>query len=598
MILPLLLALQVPQVVANDNRNPAGARRGDTLVLALEVRLARWFPEASTGPSLVVPVVAVRGDAPQVPAPLIRVSTGTHLDITVHNALADSTVTIHGLVTHPGVDDSVSIAPGGSRRLQFAAGAPGTYLYWMNAGARSLTTAAGRRDSLERDQMAGAFVVDSGRTPSNDRVLVINLWGEPRDSTREAPEIRRNTLTINGRAWPHSERLALTMGDSVRWRVVNASQRVHPMHLHGFYFQVATRGQGVRDSTIAPAQRRLAVTEEMLPRETRTITWLPDRPGNWLFHCHIAFHVVPPNATLEGHGHPQDEKDHMAGLVLGLDVRPRAGWVEPDRGVPSTVRFAIEEMTPRGRSPRTVGVAVDRAPARSPGPALYLTKDQPTDITVVNRLSQATAIHWHGLELESYSDGVVGWSGEAQRVAPSIAPGDSFVARLTQPRAGTFIYHTHLHDIPQLTAGLYGPLIVLEPGVPFDATRDHVFLVGWDGPQLRPINFLLNGETSPAPLELKAGVAHRLRLINIGPAQRLRFALLADSTPASWRPIGMDGATLPPARAMPGRASIVLPVGSTMDAEFVAPAAGEYLLTVSIPAPGSRPVLTQRLVVR
>jgi hypothetical protein len=51
--------------------------------------VARWFPEAATGPSLVVPVLAVKGNVPQVPAPLIRVPTGTQLDITVHNALVD-----------------------------------------------------------------------------------------------------------------------------------------------------------------------------------------------------------------------------------------------------------------------------------------------------------------------------------------------------------------------------------------------------------------------------------------------------------------------------------------------------------------------------
>ena len=54
--------------------------------------------------------------------------------------------------------------------------------------------------------------------------------------------------------------------------------------------------------------------------------------------------------------------------------------------------------------------------------------------------------------------------------------------RFTPPRAGTFIYHTHLHDERQLTSGLYGALIVVEQGETFDPTLDHVIVIGRGGP--------------------------------------------------------------------------------------------------------------------
>jgi FtsP/CotA-like multicopper oxidase with cupredoxin domain len=56
------------------------------------------------------------------------------------------------------------------------------------------------------------------------------------------------------------------------------------------------------------------------------------------------------------------------------------------------------------------------------GPPIVLTRGQPVEIEVVNRLKDPTAIHWHGIELESYFDGVPGWSGAD---TPSIAPGTS-----------------------------------------------------------------------------------------------------------------------------------------------------------------------------
>jgi FtsP/CotA-like multicopper oxidase with cupredoxin domain len=609
MNLCLLLALaQIPVALPNDNRIPAGARRGDTLVLALDIRMARWYPESDSGPSVVVPAFAPQGQAPQIPGPLIRVTKGTPLDVTVRNALADSTITLHGLITHPGPDDSVRLAPGESRRLRFAAGAPGTYLYWATTGNRYVTLPGGRPDSLEQETLAGAFVVDStgvagaagaAGAAAHDRVFVINLWGEPRESTAVSPEIRRSALTINGKAWPFTERVTYALGDSVRWRWINASLRNHPMHLHGFYFRVDAKGTGLRDSTVPPPQRRLSVTEEFRPRETAAIVWVPNRPGNWLFHCHITFHVVPPAAQLDTTAHGRHDSDHMAGLVLGMHVSP-GSWKEPPRRRVRKLSLTISELAP-GKHSRTIGVAIGRPGARprphSPGPTLVLTRGQPTDITVHNRLGEAAAIHWHGLELESFSDGVAGWSGRDANLAPPIAAGDSFVARLTQPRAGTFIYHTHIHDIDQITAGLYGPILVFEPGQELDLARDHVFVVGWDGPQLRPARFLLNGEAAPAPMVLAADVRHRLRFINIGPAQRLRFSLSGDAGPARWRPVGQDGATLPPARAVAGPAAFVLPVGATYDVEFT-PRAGNYRLAIAVPLPGSPPLLSQVLVVR
>ena len=125
--------------------------------------------------------------------------------------------------------------------------------------------------------------------------------------------------------------------------------------------------------------------------------------------------------------------------------------------------------------------AVSIAPRQRRVRAIVLRRDEPVEITLVNRLAEATAIHWHGIELDSYYDGVHGWSGIDRRVTPMIEPGGSFVVRFTPPRAGTFIYHTHLHDYRQLTSGLYGPLIVTDADETFDPATDHVIVLGRSG---------------------------------------------------------------------------------------------------------------------
>jgi manganese oxidase len=247
-------ASSTDRVTANDNRRPAGRLRGDTLEITLVARAARWFPEADSGPHLDVTAFAVQGRAPEIPSPLIRVRTGTTIRATVRNELADSTLEVFGLFTRPAAAlDSIILGPGESRTLTFAAGAPGTYVYGAKVGTIDW-------DMRERETMVGAFVVDSLGDQPNDRVFVVNIWGETIDSVRY-----RNALAINGRAWPYTERFTVATGDTLRWRWVNGSVRPHPMHLHGFYFTVNARGTLLADTAIAPDERPVVVTNVMNP---------------------------------------------------------------------------------------------------------------------------------------------------------------------------------------------------------------------------------------------------------------------------------------------------------------------------------------------
>ena len=571
----------LPVAQPNDNRRPAGRLEHDTLRVTLVVRMASWSPDGANGPAIAVAAFGEPGHGPQIPGPLLRVPAGTVIDATVRNELTDSTITIRGLATRPApATDTLVIAPRASARVRFPAGEPGTYLY---------NAVIGRKDTLvEREQLAGALVIDSAGARGDERIFVINSWSEPADSGA-----LKRALTINGRSFPYNERVETRMGDTLRWRWINASRRFHPMHLHGFYFRVDAKGDGLADSSYAPGARRMAVTELLRPRATMSMLWTPDRPGNWLFHCHLMFHALPTarlgSAPPDRHDGEHDIARHMAGLVLGITVQPAPGWREPRRGESRALRLYVQDGRARGRVARSMGYILERSSAppaadsvEVPGSVLVLTRGEPTDVTVINRLAEPTAVHWHGIELESWSDGVVGWSGAGTRVAPAIQPGDSFTARLTLPRAGTFIYHTHLNDLEQLTSGLYGAIVVLEPGRRFDPSTDHVYVAGWEGPALPP-HIIINGDSIAPPLELTAGVAHRFRFVNIGMAGLLGISLVADSGPVRWRPIAKDGADLPPEQSRAGPAAFTLAVGETADAEFKPSGQGEYRLTMTLP---------------
>ena len=575
-------AAEPPAIEANDNRIPAGTLAGGTLELRLVAQPGRWHPEAEDGPGILVAALGEEGRAPSIPAPLIRIPLGTRIHATVRNELPDSTLVLHGL--SPG-GDSLVIAPGETGESGFTPEAPGTFLYWATRGTEQPVD----RRGPEQEQLGGGLVVDPPGGSPPDRVWVINIWSDPGDTAAAPRRPPGQVLAINGKSWPRTERVEVPLGDSVRWRWVNASRRNHPMHLHGFYYRMTARGTAGADTAIPAAQQRLTVTEAMRPRTTMAMAFAPDRPGNWLFHCHLIYHVLPSlrdeiaGAAGAGAAH-HGEGEHMAGLVLGFHVPNPPDWSGPPRIGTRTLRLlALEEPRPGSAHGVRMGFALDagRGPvAAAPDPAapvLVLHRGQPTDIRVVNRLAEPTAIHWHGIELESWSDGVAGWSGSGLTVAPMIAPGDSFTARLTLPRTGTFIYHTHFNDERQLLSGMYGPIVVLPPRARFDPATDHVFVVGLEESKEGSAELLVNGSPAGGTLRFPAGRAHRLRFINITPASFVRVTWARDSTPLEWRPAAKDGADLPASQTGPRPGRTVLALGQTED-YVVRPAPGTYRL--------------------
>jgi FtsP/CotA-like multicopper oxidase with cupredoxin domain len=574
----------VQPIHANDNRHPAGRLERGVLTLRLEARLGLWHPEAEDGFGLEVQAFGEAGKPLQNPGPLIRVPERTEIRASVRNAIPGATLVVHGLVTRPAAaNDSIVLAPGVTREVRFMAGAPGTYFYW----ATTTGVAISKRRTVD-SQLTGAFIVDAAGSRSQDHVFVIGVWLD--SLTVGGERGKREIPTINGKMFPYTESFAYEVGDSVRWRVINASDRFHPMHLHGFYYRVDSRGYAARDTVYAPPDQRLAVTENLTSGTTMTASWSPDRPGNWIFHCHILFHVAPDLAlSPPGHESHDGGMERMAGMVIALQVRRAPGMAYPaTTGEPRRLRLLVGSRANVYRQAPGFGFVLqqgDTPPApdsiRIPGSPIVVTRDEPLHLVVVNRLTEPTAVHWHGIELASYYDGVPGMSGEPGHVAPSIAPGDSFVAVYTPPRAGTFIYHTHIDDVRQMESGLYGALIVLPPGQAYDSTTDHSLVIGRHE-YADTVDVLLNGSTHPAPLVLQAGATHRLRIIMIPSAGAGELLLFSDTSLVTWRAVAKDGADLPPHQATVRPARQRVAVGETYDFEFTPAGVGNLRLELRL----------------
>jgi len=198
-------------------------------------------------------------------------------------------------------------------------------------------------------------------------------------------------------------------------------------------------------------------------------------------------------------------------------------------------------------------------------------------------------VHWHGIELESYPDGVPGWSGAGKELLPPIAPHDSLTVSWTPPRAGSFMYHSHFNEARQMGGGLYGPILVLEPGEHYDPATDRVLFFGTGGYLVNflkaPPVLLLNGRAEPEPMELRAGTRYRFRLFNLAGDDPTVVSLSQDGVPVRWRALAKDGYPLPPAQATERSATLRFDPGEIYDFEFMPARAGELVLAFGRPQP-------------
>ena len=600
----------MPQVAANDNRRPAGRLEGGTLKLSLRAARGSWQPEGPDGPRLSIEAFGEDASSLTVPAPLIRAAAGTLIDVTLRNDL-DAELQVHGLCARDGAAcPRLAVPPRDVRQVQFRIDRPGTYHYWATTiGA-----------PIPFRELAGGLVIDPPGAPVDDRVFVITEWTSLTPS-QLAEVIRaddpgkvfvgmkpRVTFVINGLSWPATERLTYRIGDTARWRVINLTSQPHPMHLHGFYFEVNGIGDGVKDTPIDPADRHPVVTHLLPSGTTMSMTWTPERAGNWLFHCHLMHHVSmerrlgPSTASDHAHaGHAShDASSGMAGMILGVTVLdaevPVASIAAPT--APRKMTLTMERRGAAGETGFGFGLSGDRIPAALatavvPGPALVLKRGEPVEVAVVNRLGERTAVHWHGMELDSYYDGVHGWSGAGSTLAPMIEPDGSFMVRFTPPRSGTFIYHTHLHDERQLPLGLYGPMLVVDDDQAYQPETDHVVVVGQNGVDPAAPDVLvptaplvINGQAAPV-FAWKAGVRHRVRLINITPETIVSVSLQSAQGPLTWLPVAKDGAPLPAGRQQPIAARQTIAVGETYDFEIDVPP-GRRTLWLEVRSPAGK----------
>jgi FtsP/CotA-like multicopper oxidase with cupredoxin domain len=132
----------------------------------------------------------------------------------------------------------------------------------------------------------------------------------PVDVTLTLPPVDgqgNSEFRVNGVPYWKAKPYLASLGETQRWTVTNDTEWDHPFHLHGFFFVVL-------DEKGMP-RRPLAWKDTVnIPMKStaRFLVTFDERPGTWMFHCHILDHAegglmgtVQVGAVRSEHAHPK-----------------------------------------------------------------------------------------------------------------------------------------------------------------------------------------------------------------------------------------------------------------------------------------------------
>lgn len=215
-----------------------------------------------------------------------------------------------------------------------------------------------------------------------------------------------------------------------------------------------------------------------------------------------------------------------------------------------------------------------------PGPMIRVTEGDQVRIIIRNELPEATAVHWHGMEVPNAMDGVPGVTQDP------IQPGETFTYEFTARPAGSFMYHSHFESDKQVGIGLYAPFII-DPAEPETDAPDidvTMMLSEWrvvDGqtyPAMpmagaEPNYFTINGKAFPSTetINVNVGDRVRIRLMNIG-----QFVHPMHLHGMAFKIVATDGHPVPEAAQLT-KDTISIAPGERYDVEFIATEPGIWV---------------------
>ncbi len=139
-----------------------------------------------------------------------------------------------------------------------------------------------------------------------------------------------------------------------------------------------------------------------------------------------------------------------------------------------------------------------------PGPVLEFIEGEQAVIHVKNTMDVETSVHWHGILLPNFQDGV------PYLTTPPIKPGTTFTYTFPLKQSGTYWYHSH--TMLQEQSGVYGAIVIHPKAETLQYDKDLVLMLS-DWTDEKPKNVLRNLKRGTEWYEIKKGTATPLNRV-------------------------------------------------------------------------------------
>ncbi len=313
---PSLTGIHTP-VITTDVGDLPYTMDGDTKVFHLVAEVLKQKIHTDK----TIDVWGFNGSAP---GPTIQVNEGDRVRVIFENRLPEpSSIHWHGFEVAiandgmPGISQE-PVKPGGSFTYEFTIHQTGTYFYHSHMAMQEM---AG---------MLGGFIMHprAPYRPHCDKDFLLHLQEYailPNITVPNTMNMEFNWLLLNGKAGPASTPLIVRQGDRVRLRFVNMGMDHHPLHIHGYTFQVTgTEGGRIPEAAWWPGTTALVGVAQ-----ARDLEFTADRAGDWMLHCHLPHHMMNQMSSSVG------KMTRRPGQPAGVDMETGMGMLQGTPGAPA-----------------------------------------------------------------------------------------------------------------------------------------------------------------------------------------------------------------------------------------------------------------------
>ena len=263
--------------VGNEPLEPTEIMADGTKRFELTAEIVEWEVE----PGKLVEAWTYNG---MVPGPYIKVDLGDKLRFDVTNELPMGTdVHWHGIRTPNSMD---GVAPYTQDLIKN--GETFTYEFEAVKKAVGIYHAHVHGQTAVPNGMLGIIQIGDVDLPRGRTISGVEIPADL-EIAQEIPMVLNDAgtigLSLNGKSFPATTPVVANQGDWILVHYANEGLQSHPMHQHQFDQLVVAKDGIPLDNPY------FADTVNVAPGERYTVLMHADRPGTWVWHCHILNHV-------------------------------------------------------------------------------------------------------------------------------------------------------------------------------------------------------------------------------------------------------------------------------------------------------------------